>query len=276
MKLAELQGLFWRAITWPTGIDDFLAQADEQTQQAFDAAFAQTEAFGRRERMTVYAESYFWRQAEVLGEHFKVTSWLLGEARFHNLVTDYLLHAPSRSPDIRRVGTRLPEYLRTHAVAEEVPGVEQMAEVDLATVLAVDLGDGPVATVEDLAGVPLESWPGLCMSPTAGLRLFWTRLPFAKLFEARERGEAPAESLPIAEGDEHPVLVFRRGFKVFHRALPPAEARALQALVEGKPFSEICVAAAGPDGSEADAPTVVQWLQRWLGLGLIGRFRVTE
>ncbi|MEM7156383.1 MAG: DNA-binding domain-containing protein [Myxococcota bacterium] len=276
MKLAELQGLFWRAITWPTGIDDFLAQADTQTREAFEAAFAQTPSFGRRERMTVYAESYFWRQAEVLGEHFKVTSWLLGEARFHNLATDYLLHSPSRSPDIRRIGTRLPEYVRTHELGSQVPGIEQMAEVDLATVLAVDLEDGPVATVQDLAAVPLPSWPGLSMSPTPGLRLFWTRLPFAALYDAREKGEAPPDPLPLATGSDHPVLVFRRGFKVFHRPLPPPEARAIGALVEGQPFSEICVAAAGPDGTEADAPTVVQWLQRWLTLGLIGRIQTVD
>lgn len=41
MTLAEheaLQGLFHRAIVYPTGIDAFLQQADTNTRTAFDAA----------------------------------------------------------------------------------------------------------------------------------------------------------------------------------------------------------------------------------------------
>ena len=58
MTLAELQELFVRAVAWPTGVADFLAQADAETVAAFHGAFAETVAFSRVERIDVYAEYY--------------------------------------------------------------------------------------------------------------------------------------------------------------------------------------------------------------------------
>ncbi len=274
--LRQTQALFWRAITWPTGIDDFLAQADPNTRAAFEATFTATPEFGRRERMTVYAESYFWRLAEVLREQYPVTAWLLGPTPFHNLATDYVLRCPSSNPDIRRFGGPLLELLAEHAVAEQVPGVLDVARIDRAMVVALDDHDGPVATVEELATVPMQAWPGLVFVPSVGLKVCSCSRPYPAMWQANERGD-PSPQPPAAPDDPpHQVLVWRHRHRVLHRSVPAAEARALRAMAQGSPFSEICVAAAGPEGDQADAAAVVQWLRRWLERGLIGRVQPTD
>ena len=123
MSLRETQELFWRAITHPTGVTDFLESADETTRRAFEAIFAETPEFSRRERVDVYADGYFHRLHGVLADQFEVGRHLLGADRFNDLVTDYLLAHPSDDPDIRRIGARFPAFARAHAFAEAVPAL---------------------------------------------------------------------------------------------------------------------------------------------------------
>jgi len=66
MTIVELQRLLWQAITWPTGVADFLATTDDKTREAFRQAFVGTAELDAVARVNVYAESYYWRLHEVL------------------------------------------------------------------------------------------------------------------------------------------------------------------------------------------------------------------
>ncbi|MCH9681344.1 MAG: DNA-binding domain-containing protein [Deltaproteobacteria bacterium] len=275
ISLRDTQALFWRAMSWPTGIDDFLAQADAATREAFASTFADSPDFSRRERVTVYAESYFWRLSEVLREQYRVTAWLLGPVRFHNLVTDYVLQHPSGNPDIRAYGGPLLAFLADHAVASEVPGLMEVARVDRSMVTALDAADGPTADVATLAAVPLDAWPGLRLRPSVGLQLWSVARPYPTYWQTNDQEQPSPDPVPPLDGRTHRVQVWRHQYRVLHRSVPEAEARALQAMIEGAPFSEICAAAAGPAGDEAEASHVVQWLRRWLERGMVGAVETT-
>lgn len=267
-ELRREQALWWRAITWPTGIDDFLEKADAATQQAFAATFVGDEALDARRRMSVYAESYFWRLAEVLREQYRVLAWLLGAARFHDFVTDLVWQRPSRSPDVRRFGAGLPDFLAEHPLEAAHGGLAELAGVERAIVAAIDVPDEPVVGAAALRAVPVEAWPSLRLGVAGHVRVLATRRSYPRAFAAWKAGEPSPEAVPALpdDGPFH-VLVWRRHLEVFHRALEPAAAVALRAVEQGGTFEAMCDAALEVDPG-LDPGAIVGWLARWLDDGL--------
>lgn len=270
MDLRETQRLFYRAITWPTGVEDFLAKADPATRAAFEATFRSTPDFEASARVGVYAESYYWRLEDVLRDQFRVTAWACGDVDFHDLCTDYVLERPSTSGDVRRVGEAFAEYVRCHPIAARVPGIDDVAAIEWSAVLAIDAPDVPAMREADLESVPLPDWPAMRLSAAPGVAVHATRLPYAAMWRAREEGQ-PRAWAPCSPAQH--VLVWRAGLEVFHRTAGLPEARALAALVRGASFADLCTAAAEagePGPNEAIEPAaVVGWLRRWLGDGLV-------
>jgi len=234
VALHDQQALLWRAMTWPTGVADFLAHADPETRAAFAATFAETPGFDRIARIGVYAEAYFWRLFGVLADHFGLVAWLCGPARFHNLVTDYVLACPSVDADIRRYGKRLPGFVATHAEGERIPALADAAAIEWAMVRALDAPDEPVATADDLRAVPIDRWPALVLQTVATARVHACALPFTTLWPAFRRGDAAPD--PPDTGAPIDVLVWRQGLEVLHRSLPADEAAAVVAMGDGMRF----------------------------------------
>ncbi len=266
MTLAELQELFVRAVAWPTGVADFLAQADPETVAAFEGAFAETEAFSRVERVNVYAESYFWRLFETLKTQFSVTAWLTGEVDFRNIVTDYVLEHPSRDPDLRRFGATFPSFLEFHGLAEQRSYLAFCARVEARMASLLDAEDTIPLALEALASIPAQSWPELRFTAAPTLHLVSSPWCYSPLAEAYRAGSEVTPAITQAAQENLHTLLWREKMRVMHRSVPRAEAEALAAMVEGHTFTEICAAAAA-EGAEIDA--VAAWLHRWIGAELI-------
>ncbi|HWB81918.1 MAG TPA: DNA-binding domain-containing protein [Nannocystaceae bacterium] len=257
--LAEQQALFWRAITWPTGVADFLRHADDATRAAFAATFDETATFARSDRVGVYADAYFFRLLGVLRDHFGLVAWLCGAARFNDLVTDYVLAHPSIDPDVRRYGERFPAFVAAHAEVERIPGLAEIAAIEWAMVHALDCVQSPPLAASTVQAVPPEQWVELRLRAVQSVALLPTRLPFAELWQRHDRepspSEAPALVLP------HHVLVWRHDLAPMHRVPDPAESAALARMIAGTTFGELC--------SDHDAVTLVGWFSRWLDDGVL-------
>lgn len=266
MDLAELQELFLRAIAWPTGVADFLAQADAGTVAAFQDTFAETPEFSRVERVDIYAESYFWRLFETLQTQFAVTAWLAGEAGFRNLVTDYVLAQPSRDPDLRRFGASFPAFLSAHPIVQAHPYLPFCSEVELTMMHLLDAADITPLPLETIAAIPADRWPQLRFVPAPTLALIASPWPYSPLSEAcrggRPASEAPTEAAP---GNVH-TLIWRERMHVMHRSVPPSEAEVLATMIAGGTFEAMCAAA---DASGARIEAVAGWLHRWIEAELI-------
>lgn len=269
MSLRDTQELFWRAISWPTGIADFLAQADAETVRRFEQTFVETEGFPRVERMEVYADAYYWRLHGVLEEHFPLVVWLAGQARFRNLVTDYVLFAPSVDPDIRQLGARFPAFVRTHAVVEEVPALADLAGIQWSIIDVLDDSDETTVTEEAMRAIPVEQWPTLRFRPAVATRLHRSAYDYGRIVRAEADGEDPGTLALERHDPALHIAVFRREHAVYHRTLEPPEGRALEVLRGGGTFDAICRAAAGEAGTDASPQQVVEWLRRWLASSMI-------
>ena len=263
-ELAQCFDLMWQTITFPTGAADMLANGTPELHAAIDRTFAETSAFGRIDRLEVYANDYYWRLAGVLELHFPTVAWMLGHVQFHNLVTDYVLVSPSREPDLRRYSRDFPSFITAHQEGEQQPELIEVAWIEHDRVSLLDLPDETPLTSDSLATIELHEWPELRFVACKSARLRATTRPFTPMLALCREGQ----SLDLARKHHPPApghtLIWRRDLTVYHRDLRADEAGALQALLEGKSFLDICGV-----GEQAGPQQVATWLHRWAADGLI-------
>ncbi len=243
--LRRTQELFWTLITAPEGVR---AAVEDLTRRgalaggAIDAIFAGDARLPAAERLDVYANMYFYRLLECLGEDFPRVQAAVGGDRFHNLVTDYLLAHPSEQPSLRFLGRRLPRFLEAHALAREFPYLPDLARLDWARVEVFDAPDAVPLTRRALA-----------------------RLPEDRAGEARFTLIPAFELLPLRTA----VRVWRSGFVVYHRNISEEEARCLEMVRAGEGLARICQQIAAGRSVARATERVGRILQGWIDDGIL-------
>lgn len=269
-KLAELQRRFWQLVSAPERVEKALPALAERDPdavplRAWIRAPSEAQAI---ERLDVYASMYFFRLLGVLRDDYPELVRLLGDDHFHNLITDYLVACPSESPSIRHAGARLAGFLAGHDLARRFPAAPDLARLEWARGLAFDAADPPgLLAPGDLAGVPAERWGALRLALVPSFRLLALDRPAHLLWQALERGEPPPPIEPAATE----LLIWRRGFTVFHRTAGRHEAALLAHIQAGAPFGAVCeaLAAARGDGDQAAVRAAFQLLTTWIDQGLL-------
>lgn len=267
--------LFWQAIRFPTGIADFLATAPPELRQRFAEVFEQSDDLSALDRMDIYANDYYWRLAGVLEEHFPTVAWMLGHVRFHNLLTDFVLHEPSHDADLRHYSKPFPEYLVDHTEGMDDPELIEVARIELDRVELLDLPDAPMLSLTALETIPLARWPDLRLHACEAMQVRACSRPFSPMWSLCREGRSIEEAQRMHPLEPSHVLIWRSGLTVFHRDLPPPEARALLALQAGASFLELCMAASGSSDPEgvagewAQPAAVARWMRRWTADGLL-------
>jgi len=239
MKLALLQERFWRLITAPERVAVALPELVERDPdlvplRRWIAADSEAAAL---ERLDVYANMYFFRLLDLLRQDYPNLAKLVGDDAFHNLVTGYLLAYPSDRPSLRWVGRHLPEYLEAHELGRHVPAAASLARLEWVRGEVFDLEDTPIATMADLAGATAETWSAMRLELVPALRLIDLDVRVLPLWLALERGDAER---PDAPAESIAVLIWRRGFRVYHRVVDPAERALLRAASARASFAALC------------------------------------
>ena len=267
MNLREVQGLFFGLITAPEDVAKTLDAREAEGgegRRAVAELFAGDERMPAEERLDAYANMYFFRLRDVLAEDFERTAAVLGEARWHNLVTDYLLVHPPTRWSLRWAGEALPGFMRGHAYGAERPWLADVAALEWARNEAFQAEDSEALSPEALAAVPAEEWPALRFEALPGTSLVESRWDLAAWWEGDTSavgavgaaGEpAPVPSGAPAEAPDGQLLVVWRDDDddVQHLALPPGEAEAARRLFAGAPFAEVCEACAREHATEEEA-----------------------
>jgi len=180
-----------------------------------------------RERWDIYRNAYRVRLTEALGEDYPAVARILGPAAFTSLAARYLAAHPPSSHDISRAGDRLPEFLLTDPLRDQLPFLPDLARFEAALAAAVVAADfAPpgraelARRIEAIVETPLALAPG-----AAYLDSQW---PLADLWACRDLADEEI-SLEI-EGRPSRLAVFRDGLAVRWRAVSEDEAALLAAL----------------------------------------------
>jgi hypothetical protein len=266
-SLAETQRIFWTLITAPEGAAAGLWALDAHTKRLAETMWRGDERLSALERLDIYADMYFYRLRDCLRGDFPAVAAVLGEARFHNLVTDYVLARPPRHFSLRFAGQQLPAFIRGHAVAETAPFLRDLADLEWAIVDAFDAPDAPVLAADRLAAVPAEEWADLRFGVTPSLQLL--RCDWA----VHTTWQEVNDGCQVRDPEHRPtwLRVWRQDLRVFHRQIDAIESAALLDVLAGLPFAQVCDRIAAEDPADA-APRAFGLVASWLQDGLVTRY----
>jgi hypothetical protein len=303
--LRRMQELFWILITAPEGVRpalDDLVRRGVLARPSLDHLFMGDDRLSSVERLDIYANMYFFRLLDCLREDFPKVAAAAGGARFHNLVTDYLLRHPSRHPSLRYLGQRLPEFIAGHALAREYPYLADLARLEWARADLFDAPDAAPMTREDLARLPEERAGEARLRLVPAFELLRFEYDVARAWSDLEEG-APEGGAEGREGNsaspdvgsasaEHAACVqaaaargprslprrptaarvWRKGFVIYHTGVDAEEARCLDLVRQGESLARICQqAAAGRSLARATA-RVGALIQGWIDDGLLAGY----
>jgi len=191
-------------------------------------------------RLDIYAGMYFYRLRDALAEDYPRALAAIGGARFHNLITDYLLAHPSGSWSLRFVGEPLAGFIAGHPLAREYPFLADLARLEWARVEAFDDEDAAPIARERVAGLAQDGIASLRLGLVPAARLLSLDHAVAPLWlaltasgESAVSGghdseaavgsghfeEIPAAAVAAPRREPSWIRVWRHGFKVLHRGV---------------------------------------------------------
>jgi hypothetical protein len=218
------------------------------------------------ERLGVYAHMYFARLRESLREDYSACARVFGDAAFERIVVRYLVAHPSDSPSLRHHGRHLPEFLRDHGgtladdCGGERPDLADLAALEWARIETFDAPEAVPLDAAMLAALEPEAWAELELKLVPAHRIVKSKHAIDELWLAAQQDRALPPPLP----GEQLLLVWRRGFSVYHRVVAGDEARALSRLNEPVAFGRLCSAYDHGGTTSETAGRALAVLQQWL------------
>jgi hypothetical protein len=292
-SLDVVQQWFQAVVTHPGGVEGGVES--EEAQALIRLSRGDLEAVVRRsrnltaaERIGIYANAYYARLLECVGECFPVLRQAVGEEVFAGFAFEYLQRYPSRSYTLDRLGENFPRFLEETRPGPEdggpPPGEVGWPDflIDLASLewALAKVFDGPgtegqtLLTPESLQAFPAERFAGARLVPVVCLRLVASRYPVNAYFTAA-RQVKEGEEIPIPDPAPEYTAITRREFVVRRYSLSLPQHALLTALQSGATVAAALAAAAAV--SDLDDDALAAELRSWFRLFTAeGFFRAIE
>jgi hypothetical protein len=217
--------------------------------------------------LAIYSDGYRLRLIEALAVHYPALQVILGDKVFHELGLAYVEANPSQHFSIRYYGHRLSAFLAEELPYSELPLLSELAKWEWALSGVFDAADAGLMTLEGMALIQPERWPGLCFAlhPSVfRVEIAWNTVAIWKACDKKEDVPTP-QLLPVSVS----WLLWRHSLVTHFRPLAADEAWALGALACGRTFDHLCEGMCKWVSKEGVSVYVVALLKRWLVEGLI-------
>jgi hypothetical protein len=265
MNLRELQALLYQRITGPDGTNESIGEERGLAPGVLEALVLGDERLSAFKRVDIYANAYFYRLLECLGEDFPATLAVLGADNFPALVKEYLLEHPPTEPSILYAGLYLADFLNDHPFTERWPFIADLARLERAVLEVFHAADTPALALETLHAVPSEDWPALKLRTHPAVEIVHSEWRIADVLQTVEQGLEWTDP----EHEEASVLVWRQNALVRYRSLEPVERDALVLISKGASLASVCEAVAASAEESNHVGLIGQLIARWLADGII-------
>ena len=235
---------------------------------AIDDRVAASDSTERACRLHIYEHAYVARLVDALVRAYPALCRTLGEPEFRGLAVGYVRAVPSVHRSIRDYGADLPAHVERSRAGVTGRVLAELARWEWLLADVFDAADASALTVAALAAIPPDEWGALELRPHPTLRRFTTATNAIELWRhatdaATSEAAAHCESRPVAQW-----AAWRAGLDTQYRSLEADESDALDMLLAGTSFGEVCerLAAHDADGAPLRA---AQLLRTWLESGLV-------
>jgi hypothetical protein len=289
--LDAVQRWFQAVISHPAGVSGGIASEEAQelirmNREELESVVRRSAQLTAEERLSIYANAYYARLLECLGDVHPQLRRAVGEEGFDALAFAYLQAYPSRSYTLDRLGERFETFL-----AESRPDLDEEGRppaepgwpdflIELArlerTIGQVFDGPGaegrPLLSAAELEALGPERFAAARLVPVPCLRLLWFRFP-VNAWYTMARHEPEGEAPPPPEPEEEHAALSRRDWIVRRHPLTRPQHALLAAIVEGKTVAEAIGEAAALSGlpDEELGPELRRWFQVWTAEGFFER-----
>lgn len=230
-------------------------------------AIVETEKVSVDKRLSIYFDAYRFRLLDALGYNFPVLLDYLGFDAFSSLGRDYIDKFPSPYRSIRWYGDTFAEYLRENSESY----LAELAEFEWKMTLAFDAADDRAFEIAEMAAIPPESWPSLRFIPHPSLQLMYFNWNVVAIWEAMTNEKIPPKP---QTGDNRLWALWRRDYISRFYSLNSDEAWALDALVKGLTFGELCEGLCEWHDEQEVGMRSASLLKGWIQSGLIAGIKL--
>ena len=276
--LDVVQRWFQSVIRHPGGIEQGVASDEAQQLIRLDRGelervIKRSKNLSAVERIHVYANAYYARLLECLGESFPVLRRALGAELFDDFAFEYLQRYPSRSYTLGLLGANFHQFLdetRPDRLADgtvpEVNWPDFMIDLAKFEWEVAEVFDGPgiegepVLDASDIQAVGPDLWASAKVELVPCLRLMAFEYPINDYFTQAKESDEDAE-LAIPEPRPQYVVLTRRQYIVRRIELLEPQYRLLVALHAGQTVGESIMAAA--DSFQGSDDEFMELLGAW-------------
>ena len=236
---------------------------DDIKGAAFKTQIINDKKVGVKKRLGIYYDAYRLRIIEALSNAYPHLKNLLGDDLFESTACAYIDLYPSTYRNMRWYGGQMNEHLRKNL--PQHPIAAEMAAFEWALGLAFDAEDVLNLTLQDLAEIPPENWADLRFKFHPSVQLLALKWNVLLTWQALNAEETPPAAVQINE----PCLVWRKDLNSHYRSLELAEYAAIQQVIAGESFGELCEQLQENASEEAATMQAAQYLAGWLNEGMI-------
>lgn len=222
-------------------------------------------------RLSIYSHAYRSRLLEALAANYPSMQVYLGSEQFETLGNAYIDRYPSHFRSIRWFGDQLENFLHENKPYNDFPYLSELAKVEWTMTLVFDAANSDFVKLEDLGNIPPECWVDmhLLAHPSAHLiQLSWNVVP---IWQALSQDELPCELLQ----SDMPIswIFWRSNLINQYCSLTKDEASALDAMLKGNTFGEICEVLCQFVDEKEVAMRAASLLKGWISAGLIAEIK---
>lgn len=245
---------------FPTGIE------------ALDELVLPSKSLTATERLSVYANMYYWRLIDILADEFPTVHHVLGPEQFTVVVKDYLERHPSKSYSLNHLGSSFPGYLEEEAL--DAPHREFIAAVARVERAMEDVFDEQYAepvTLDALSSLLVDESGDIYLQIIPALRLLELDYPVNDYITAVREDRHMDIPLPAKTY----VAVYRSNYKPWRVDLEPQRYALLSYLQQGKSLGEALESCMSVSDADDFASSLENWFRDWAADGLFCGIKIT-
>ena len=218
-------------------------------------------------RLEIYGHAYRSRLVEALAANYPILQIYLGDEPFEKLSHAYIDAHPSLFRNIRWFGNQLENFLTENADYSSYPYLAELAKLEWTMTLTFDAADHRLVTMEDIIHLPPEAWADMRLMAHPSTHLIHFSWNVVHLWQALSQEQQPCE--PIQNERPTAWVFWRKDLINQYCSLPEDEAFAIDAMLKGMKFGEVCEGICQWINEEEAAIRAASLLKGWILSGLI-------
>ena len=263
--------------THPDGTEAGLQSAEAQKCfptdiEALDELVLPSKSLTAIERLSIYANMYYWRLIDILADEFPTVQHVLGPEQFTVVVKDYLERHPSKSYTLNQLGSRFPGYIEEEA--GELPHREftaAVARVERALEDVFDERYAEAVSIDALSSLSAVGVGDIHLQIIPALRLLELDYPVNDYITAVREDR----HMDIPAAAKTCIAVYRSNYKPWRVDLEPQRYALLSCLQQGKSLFEAIESCMSASATDDFASSLEIWFKDWAADGLFCGIKTT-